>query len=214
MTTERPYIARIKSTLQSRPYLGQLCDILKQEEKSITRFSLVDLNPNKAPRIQQTTNVRQAKSIVQQKATTPRFRIYVVENISPAFIELVGSTWDLDVEFFVDHALGCRGDLSRVPVNLASIRERAPFFCIDGVSSYTSANLEEAYGDAANPIPRFLFRDRKHYFRRDFRMRTDGKGFQLDTRASYYAKKISDNDWVGQSPLIILPLTRSLAQSM
>lgn len=87
---------------------------------------------------------------------------------------------------------------SRVPLHLASVREQAPFLFLDGVLSYNVADLEAAYGEDARPVPLYLYRGRRHYFRRDFRMRTDGMGFQLNTRTSFYAKRLDDNDWVGQ----------------
>ncbi|KAL2816883.1 hypothetical protein BJX63DRAFT_128267 [Aspergillus granulosus] len=210
-----PYTAHIHSMLQSRPYLGQLCNILQQEDNGVTRFALVTFSRGAAPQIHESTELKQAKNIIEQKHKEPvaRFRVCIVENISPAFIELLGSAWELNVEFFVDHAVGCRGDLSRVPFNLASIRERAPFLCVDGVLSYSAADVEAAYGDEAKPIPKYLYRVRKHYFRRDFRIRTDGKGFQLDTRTSYYVKKLRDNDWIAVC-LIDPPIVSSKASDL
>jgi hypothetical protein len=198
MATEVPYIARIESMLTSRPYLGQLSDILKQEEGGKTQFSLFEFSPLKSPVIQKSTTVQESRNIIEQNSTVPRFRICVIENISPSFIDLVGSAWDLDVEFFVDHALGCRGDLSRVPLNLPSTCERASFLFIDAVLSYNTAELQRVLGDIVQPPASYLYRRRKHYFRRDFRFRTDGKGFQLDTRTSYYAKRLNDDDWLGK----------------
>lgn len=130
-----PYITQLESMLPSRPYLGQLCEILQQQENGITRFSLADLSPAASPQIQETTDLQQARRWIQQKSPVARFRVCVIENISPAFIDLVGSAWTLDGEFFVDHALGCRGDWLPSPVALG-LRPRTGALLVPGRSAF------------------------------------------------------------------------------
>ncbi|KAJ5205546.1 hypothetical protein N7472_001994 [Penicillium cf. griseofulvum] len=166
----------------------------------VTHFCLLDLTRPTSRVIGETTDILTAKNLIALPQS--KFQICVMENISPSFIELIGSMWDLDVEFFVDHSIGCRGDLSRIPLNLASSLDASPYLFLDGVLAYSVADLEAAFGPSVHPVPWYL-NGRKHYFRRDYRMRTDGRGFQMNTRTSYYAKKLHSN---GEDTWIVICL--------
>lgn len=220
MDAKGPYIHHILSALPSRPHLQQLHEIFQQDEVGSTRFCLADLTRPSSRIVGETTDVDEARKLITEQRdapneapahSQPRFRICVIENISPAFIELIGSIWDLDVEFFVDHAMGCRGNFARVPPNLASVSNAVSYFSLDGVLAYNVRQLEAVLGErVVNPLPQYLFRGRGHYFRREHRLRTDGKAFQLNTRTSYYAKRLGEDSWIGK---FYFPCPRSLPTS-
>jgi hypothetical protein len=107
-----------------------------------------------------------------------RDAICIVENISPEHIEVLGSAWDIDPRFFVEHAVNPRREHLWVPRRFESVTNKQKFSCVDGIFEYHGLNVRS--DKELNSLP-------NHFERHCFRSTWEGvETITSNTRISYY----------------------------
>ena len=91
------------------------------------------------------------------------YTVCVVENIGPRFIEALGSAWNLDPTFFVQHATNREREHLWMPDVFTGDRPRSemkPYDCIDGILEYhgISVRAEAELNSSPNHFPRHCLR--------------------------------------------------------
>ena len=129
----------------------------------------------------QTLNLKspaQILSAVTENLARSRRSVCIVENISPEFIEVLGSAWDIDPAFFVQHAANPRrGDLWLSRWFEPGTNE-AKFGFVDGNFEYHGISLSD--DEELNSLP-------NHFERHCFRSTWEGvETINSNTRISYY----------------------------
>lgn len=107
--------------------------------------------------------------------------ICIIENISPEYIEVLGSAWNIDPRFFVEHAMNPKREDLWVPKRLEPENREQTFDCLDGNFEYHGLNVIS--DEELNSLP--------NYFERHcFRSTWEGvEKINSNTRMSYYRVK-------------------------
>lgn len=116
-------------------------------------------------------------------------QVCVIENISSEYIQALGSAWNIDIEFFVEHATNPKKDhlwqlVSTMSWDLpisagyeTSIQPVPTYWHLDGIyeyNKYTNIRWSDGKLDSfPNNVPRHCFSDAE-------------SGVQSNTRISYY----------------------------
>ena len=106
------------------------------------------------------------------------YTVFVVENIGPAYIEALGSAWNLDPAFFVKHASNREREHLWTPDVFTGDRERKLHDVIDGVFEYHGicVHTDVELNSSSNHFQRHCFRS----------MWDDVETIISNTRISYY----------------------------
>ena len=114
-------------------------------------------------------------------ANTGRYTVCIIENIAPEHIKTLGSAWDLDPAFFVQHASnGQREDLWTPHVfgGDRSLADRKPYNRIDGNFEYHGIYVQS--DSELNSAPNYFAR---HCYRKTW---DEVETVHSNTRISYY----------------------------
>ena len=162
------YIPRVQdlqsSSLRSATGLGEL---LGQPDKNKTKVFYT--NGELQPQVK-TPSGLVAFSAEDQKSG--REVICVIENISPGYIEELGSAWDLDPEFFIGHARNPNPE-HLWPLKHAADYEVREYRHLDGVFEYHGMRGQKGLNSLPNYFPRHCFKESPY-------------PVQSNTRISYY----------------------------
>lgn len=209
--SSEPYFDDITRRAVHETYLEELCSKLKSPEFENTRASVIELRTSGKTSHTEITSLAHLYSKVQELDTSwtakqspiaqkaARVQLVVIENPSPAFINFLGTYYEVSPEFFADHTAGCTSKKNRVPPRLPSQSLRSSFFYADGVQSYRINDLvQNAPGFKRGTEVAPYLMNRRHYFKRKWCYRPDKMGFQLEDRVSYFSKSRGENDWIGK----------------
>lgn len=112
---DRPYLSKIKTDIHGRPEAQPLLEMMAEEKNNyITRVAFqrhyIDHSRESEDgemRLNYDSPLPD-RLIDQHDPFNPPssfLQVFVIENISPQCIEQLGHSWNLDVEFFVQHAM-------------------------------------------------------------------------------------------------------------
>jgi len=202
---QRPYIDQIEARAAKAPHLCHILHLLQNQHPWTTEAELIDWGRSGILRAEKYVSASDLRAALRDSTFQPGLRFLILENASPDLIEVVGSEYDIDQEFWVDHALECRPN-QRVSSMLQSVATEAPFFHIDCARNYRTADLnlfdddddDDRVEKQRNELSAFLGAERPHYFRREFNIRPDMNGFQLRERVSVYIKTLGQDRWLGE----------------
>lgn len=76
-----------------------LAHLMLQQERNVTRFSYSNAAEDEQPH-----TLAALLSLVERDRTSSRKAVCVIENISPACIETIGTAWAIEPDFFAMHA--------------------------------------------------------------------------------------------------------------
>jgi hypothetical protein len=170
---EKSYASRVQDLLSSSlrsaasaDRVVDLVELLRQPDKSRTKifYTNRELHPQDG-----TPSDLVAFSADDQKSRTEA--ICVIENISPGFIEELGSAWNLDPEFFIGHAENPNPE--DLWVNHFAEYDVRKYRHLDGVFEYHGMRGQKGLDSSPNYFTRHCFEERTY-------------PVQSNTRISYY----------------------------
>jgi hypothetical protein len=170
-------------------YLSHVCDLASTSEleavvaalskpgENSTKTYLITEDGSSAQTLTVSTPA-QILATVAENLSHLRESICIVENISPEHIEVLGSAWDIDPRFFVEHAVNPRREHLWVPRDFEPDTNEEKFSCIDGNFEYHGLNVRN--DKELNSLP-------NHFERHCFRSTWEGvETITSNTRISYY----------------------------
>ncbi|KAJ9638102.1 hypothetical protein H2204_004413 [Knufia peltigerae] len=203
---QRPYLDQIKERTAKAPHLYHVLHLLQHQHPWASEAELIDWEPNGILRAEKYVSANDLRAAVRDSTFQPALRYLILENVSPDLVEVVGSEYDIDQEFWVDHALECRPN-QRVSSMLQSVATEAPFFHVDYARNHRTVDLhlfddddddddDDQVEKHRSELKAYLGAGRPHYFRREFNIRPDMQGFQLRERVSVYVKSLGQDRWL------------------
>ncbi|PLN85304.1 hypothetical protein BDW42DRAFT_2187 [Aspergillus taichungensis] len=200
----QPYLDQVKARASQAPHLHQITHLLRKQESWDSNAVLIDWASNSSiGNVQQFCDAGELCDALQQNtASHPAVRFIVLENASPDFVEVIGSQYDIDPEFWADYAVECRPHM-RVPATLRSIATEASFFHVDCATNYRTRDMTNLF-DKLNVVfgaahqaklTKYLGLERPHYFRREFNIRPGMDMFQLRERVSVCFQRLGSGQW-------------------
>lgn len=171
-SVEKSYLSRVQdwlssSSVGSAAFNERFVELLRQPDKHKTRVLYTNAGLE--------SQVRTPSDLVACSAkdqNSGREAICVIENISPSFIEELGSAWDLDPEFFIGHAKNPNPEelWARYHPGEYDMRE---YRHLDGVFEYHGVRGQKSFDSLPNYFPRHCFEKAPY-------------PVQSNTRISYY----------------------------
>ena len=173
-------------------YLSQVRDIanLYELEDVVTALSYSGANNAKTYLVTEAESSAQTTSIdgpaqvlkaVTQNLSQSRETICIVENVSPEYINVLGSAWDIDPAFFVTHAVNPRREHLWNSKDFEPNTKEGRFSCIDGNFEYHGLSISS--DGELNSQP-------NHLNRHCYRSTWEGvETITSNTRISYYRVK-------------------------
>ena len=120
----------------------------------------------------------QILAAVAENLSHSRRSVCIVENISPEYIDVLGSAWDIDPAFFVQHAANPRREDLWLSRSFEPGANEGKFSCVDGNFEYHGLSLGDE--EKLNSLPNYFER---HCFRSNW----EGvETVNSNTRISYY----------------------------
>ena len=173
------YVAQIQSRVAEEDNIKWALDPLEGSNPGNTKVFYTDMTSEIA--------VNGPESVIERAKIgedAQKWSVCVIENISPEYIEALGSAWDLDIEFFIAHASNPKKehlwDNRRYTWDWNPSSEpetkRSDYGHLDGIYEYfdiDDVNIEKTIHSSVNFIQRHCYKDSKY-------------PAQSTTRISYY----------------------------
>lgn len=165
---DNSYISRIQDLQSSsRRSATDLRELLRQPDKNKTKVFYT--NEKLQPKVETPSGLVAFSSEDQKSGKEV---ICVIENISPGYIEELGSAWDLDPEFFIGHARNPNAEDLWAREHAADYEVRE-YRHLDGVFEYHGVRGQKGLNSLPNYFPRHCFKESPY-------------PVQSNTRISYY----------------------------
>lgn len=170
-------------------YLSRVCDLASVSEHEAVMVALSKLGESSTKTYLVTADGSSAQTLtintpaqiliaVSENLSHLRGSVCIVENISPEYIEVLGSTWDIDPRFFVQHAVNPRREHLWIPRHFEPDTKKEKFSFVDGNFEYHNLNVSD--DKELNSLP-------NHFERHCFRSTWEGvETITSNTRISYY----------------------------
>lgn len=168
------YVSKIHDLAHSTEGLEGLVKVLSKHDTNTTKVFYTNIRSE--PQINTPSDLI-ACALADFESDTEA--VCVIENISPEFIEALGSAWNLDPIFFAGHATNPRQE--DLWTRWTSFRDQAAenntrlYEHLDGVFEYPNIGITPH--ESLDYSPNYFYR---HCFRKL------PSGFQSNTRISYY----------------------------
>jgi len=183
------YLSKLRNHYHWTPGLDELLHVFSRPDSNSTKVFFVNSDTE--------WSVNSPSNLLDRLLHQPRIAkgVCVIENISPAYIEALGSAWDLDPNFFAGHAWNpAQKDLwTQVPFEQHREPSR-PYEHLDGIFEYHNLQLLPNENEKHDSSPNYFYR---HCFSEpEFRFTPIPYGVsrikvrrqipQSNTRISYY----------------------------